>query len=115
MITTRGRLLRGLQVNFVDGEIRMSWARVKLEPGEDIAVLVDRAYNVARLYAPLDECRTLAAQHNYELVAQHKQAETFVSYAERFLSKATDDAKGIYREPASELNLANFIASLIRG
>jgi hypothetical protein len=83
MITTRGRLLRDIQVKFVDGEIRISW--VRLEPGEDIAVLVDRAHNVVRLYAPLDECRTLAARHNYELVVPHKPEETFVAYVERFL------------------------------
>ncbi len=84
MITTRGRLLRGFQVNFVDGEIRISW--VKLEPGEDIALLVDRAHNVVRLYAPLDECRTLAAQHNYELAVPQEPRERFVTYFKRFLA-----------------------------
>ncbi len=111
MITTRARLLRGFQVNFVDGEIRISW--VKLEPGEDIALLVDRAYNAVRLYAPLDECRTLAAQHNYELIVPQKQAGNFVSYEERFLPNAADGSNGTYREPAPELNFPNFIASLV--
>ncbi len=111
MITTRGRLLRGFQVNFVDGEIRISW--VKLEPGEDIALLVDRERNSVRLYAPLDDCRTLAARHNYELIVPQKQEGNFVSHEERFLPNAADGAKEEYREPPREPNFAKLIASLL--
>jgi hypothetical protein len=85
MITTKGRLLQDFIVSYVDGEIRVSW--VRLEEGEDVAVLIDRLNNKARLYVPLDEAQPLAARHQYELIIpQRVERETFVAHIERFLS-----------------------------
>jgi hypothetical protein len=85
MITTKGRLLQDFCVSFRDGGIRVSWAR--LEEGEDVAVLIDRLNNKARLYVPLDEAQLLAARHQYELmIPQMIERETFVTHIERFLS-----------------------------
>jgi hypothetical protein len=83
MVTTRGRLLRGFTVAFRDGEIHIAWVRLK--PGEQVAVLLDRAHGQARVYAPLDICKELALQHGYELVVRRKQGETLVEHLERFL------------------------------
>src|SRR5262245_24734073 len=66
MITTKGRLLHDFSLGFADGEIRISC--VTLGADEQIAILIDRLNNKARLYASLDECRRLASQHQYELV-----------------------------------------------
>jgi hypothetical protein len=85
MITTKGRLLQDFCVSFRDGEIHVSWAR--LEEGEDVAVLIDRLNNKARLYVPLDEAQLLASRHQYELIIpQIAGPEPFVTHIERFLS-----------------------------
>jgi hypothetical protein len=83
MITTRGRLLRGFTVAFRDGELHVAW--VRLEPGEEIAILLDRQIDQARLYAPLEECQELALRHGYELTMPRKQGESFVEHIENFL------------------------------
>jgi len=83
MIKTKGRLLEGFLVVFVQGEIRLSW--VTLREGEQIAILIDRLNNKARLYSPLDECQRLASQHQYELVDSQAKDETFVRRIERVL------------------------------
>jgi len=75
MITTKGRLLDDFQLAFADGEIQIS--SVTLGTDEQIAVLIDWLNNKARLYAPLDECRRLASQHQYELVWPQEQSEAF--------------------------------------
>jgi hypothetical protein len=85
MITTKSRLIQDFCVSFRDGEIRVSWAR--LEEGEDVAVLIDRLNNKARLYVPLDEAQSLAARHQYELmIPDGAERETFVAHIERLLS-----------------------------
>ncbi len=82
MITTKGRLLQDFLVSFRDGELYISW--VRLEQGEDIAILIDRLNNQARLYAPLGDCRVLASRHQYELVfPSPKEEETFFTPIER--------------------------------
>jgi hypothetical protein len=75
MITTKGRLLDDFSLGFADGEIRISC--ITLGPDEQVAVLIDRLNNKARLYASLDECRRLASQHQYELVWPQEQNEAF--------------------------------------
>jgi hypothetical protein len=85
MITTKGRLLQDFCLSFRDGEIRVSWAR--LEDGEDVAVVIDRLNNKARLYVPLDEAQLLASRHQYELIIpQMAGRETFATHIERFFS-----------------------------
>src|SRR5262249_7818567 len=75
MITTKGRLLDNFRLTFADGEIWISC--VTLEAGEQMAVLIDRLNNKARLYAPVDECRRLASRHQYELVDPVRHGEAF--------------------------------------
>jgi hypothetical protein len=85
MITTKGRLLQDFCLSFREGEIRVSWAR--LEEGEDVAVLIDRLNNKARLYVPLDAAQLLASRHQYELILPHMaERETLVAHIERLLS-----------------------------
>ena len=84
-ITTRGRLLEDICVTYVDQEIKIIGLR-PLEGGEEIAILIDRINNKARLYAPLDECQRVAALHCYELVLPPSEKETFAHYISRFLS-----------------------------
>jgi hypothetical protein len=83
LITTHGRWLRNVEAEFRRGEFKVSW--VRLDPGEDIAVLIDRLENLAYLNKPLEECQILAAQHDYELVMPRKQGESFVEHIEKFL------------------------------
>jgi hypothetical protein len=83
LITSRGRLLRGIQVRYEAGELRVSWAR--MAEGEEVAVLLDRAHSQARVYAPLDVCKELALQHGYELVLPRREGESLVEHIERFL------------------------------
>jgi hypothetical protein len=84
VITTEGRLLTDVSVTFVHGELRVSW--VRLGPGEDAAILIDRLRNVAYLSRGFQECQILAQQHQYELVFPKHDDETFLSNIERFLS-----------------------------
>jgi hypothetical protein len=95
MITTKGRLLTDFLVSFRDGELHVSW--VKLEEGEDIAILLDRLHNQARLYAPLGDCRQLAALHQYELVFPPEESETFVSRVERLLQRIHPTNEKLHR------------------
>jgi hypothetical protein len=83
MITTTGRLLTNFEVSFGGSELHISW--VKLEDGEDIAILLDSCHNNARIYPPFDECERLAALHQYELFVRRNPEETFVSHIERLL------------------------------
>jgi hypothetical protein len=83
IITDRGRWLRGVQVRFEGGVLHVAW--VRLEPGERIAILLDRQTDQVRLYAPLDECQELALRHGYELVMPRKERESFVEHIEKFL------------------------------
>ncbi len=86
MITTKGRLLQDFLVSFRDGELYVSW--VRLEEGEDIAILIDRLHNQARLYAPLGDCRVLASRHQYELVfPPPKEEETFFARIDGLLQR----------------------------
>jgi len=74
MITTKGRLLDGFLLTFAEGEIQVSC--VMLAEDERIAILIDGLNNNARLYAPLDLCRILASQHQYELVWPRERGES---------------------------------------
>ena len=84
IITTKGRLLRGIQVRPEAGGLRVSW--VEMAQGEELAILVDRARSQVRLYAPFDICKDLAAQHGYELVEPPKERESLLEHIERFLA-----------------------------
>ena len=84
MITTQGRLLQGVCVDFTKGELRI--VGLTLEEGEEIAVLIDHLCNQARLYAPLKDCQRLAALHYYELVGPRRPQETLTDHIQRFLS-----------------------------
>lgn len=84
MITTKGRLLQGICVNFAKGELRVTGLR--LDDGEGIAILIDHLKNQARLYAPFEECQRYAAKYYYELYIPRREDETFSSYVQRFLS-----------------------------
>ena len=72
-------------MTYVDHEIKIIGPRL-LEGGEEIAILIDRMNNKARLYAPFDECQRVAALHRYELVLPRSEEETFAHYIRRFLS-----------------------------
>jgi len=81
LITTRGRWLRNVEAEFRCGEFRISW--VSLDPGEDVAILIDRAQNLAYLNRPLDECQILAAQHQYVLALP--ESKGLIARVKRFL------------------------------
>ncbi len=82
LITTHGRWLRNVHVSFAHGEFKVFW--IRLDPGEEAAVLIDRLENLAYISKPFKECQLLAAQHGYELVQQRKP-ESFVERIEKFL------------------------------
>lgn len=84
LITTRGRWFRNVHVSIVRGEFTVSC--VRLDPGEDTAILIDRLENLAYLTKPFGKCQILAAQHGYELVMPRQDGETLVEQIERFLS-----------------------------
>lgn len=88
MITTKGRLLQDFIVSFSEGEIRICWAR--FEEGEQLAILIDRMHNNARIYVPFDEAQSLASRHQYELfipqIISPIEGEPFISRIERFIS-----------------------------
>jgi len=65
MITTKGRLLTDVQLEYTEEEIRIFECR--FQEGEELAILIDTFYNRARLYAPFDACQALASHHQYEL------------------------------------------------
>ena len=83
IITTKGRLLRGIQVRFEADELRVSW--VRMAEGEECAILIDRAHSQVRLYAPFEDCKVLAAQHGYDLVVPRKEGESLLEHIDRFL------------------------------
>jgi hypothetical protein len=85
VITTRGRLLQDVCLTYTKDEIRIIGLRL-FEGDEGIAILIDNSRNNARLYAPFEECKRLAALHQYELVLRRRDGETFTSYVRRFLS-----------------------------
>jgi hypothetical protein len=84
VITTNGRLLTDVQATFERGEFRVSWPR--LEPTEDIAILIDRSRNLAYLNRPFDVCQLLAFLHQYELYVGSASDETFLRHIERLLA-----------------------------
>ena len=87
IITTQGRLLQDVHVEVSQGKDELRVVGVTFDEGENIAILIDRARNQARLYASLRECRTLAALHYYELFIRSRKAEeTLTDHVERFLS-----------------------------
>ncbi len=84
MITTKGRLLTNICLAYTQEEIRIYGLR--LEEGEEPAILIDTYHNRARIYAPFDECQMLASLHQYELFIRRQPEETFTSHVERLLS-----------------------------
>jgi hypothetical protein len=79
-------------VEFTKGKDELKVTGLTLEDGESIAVLIDRSKNQARLYAPLRECRILAALHYYELfIRGRKPQETITDHVQRFLSITLPD------------------------
>lgn len=86
LITSRGRIFRGIGVRYEAGEIRVSW--VRMAEGETIAILIDRAHSQVRLYAPFEECKALAARHGYELAEPPNGPESLLEHIERFLAEA---------------------------
>jgi len=92
MITTNGRLLQDVCVDFTKGKDELRIIGLTLEDGDDIAILIDHSRNQARLYAPFGDCTRLAAQHYYELfIRSRKPQETFTDHVERFLSITLPD------------------------
>ena len=85
LITTKGRIFRGVQVRYWAGELRVSW--IRMAKGEEAAILVDREHSQVRLYAPFDVCRELAAKHGYEIVVPRRDGESLVEHIQRFLSE----------------------------
>jgi hypothetical protein len=84
MITTAGKLLTNVHLEFVRDEIRLyEW---RLQEGEQLAILLDTYHNVARIYAPFDECQRLASLHQYELYIKRQPEETFISHIEKLLT-----------------------------
>jgi hypothetical protein len=78
-------------VDFINRE-ELRITGLTLEDNENIAVLIDRSKNQARLYAPLRECRRLAALHYYELfIRSRKPQETLTDHVQRFLSITLPD------------------------
>jgi hypothetical protein len=86
IITTKGRLLQDVCVSYVDDEVLITG--LVLDDDEEMAVLIDRLNNQARLYAPMSICQRLAAQHYYELLIRHRPEETLTERIKRFLSLA---------------------------
>jgi hypothetical protein len=83
MITTWGRLLERVHVEIWPDQIVVKF--VRLNPDEDIAVLIDTTHNQGHLGVRLDMAQQLALQHQYELVLPAKPDETFVGRIERLL------------------------------
>ena len=86
IITTKGRLLQDVCVSYVDDEVLITG--LVLDDDEEMAVLIDRLNNQARLYAPMSICQRLAAQHYYELLIRRRLEETLTERIKRFLSLA---------------------------
>jgi hypothetical protein len=84
IITTKGRLLTGVQVRFENGDLHISW--VKMAKGEAVAILLDRARNQVRLFAPFEDCKALAAKHGYELAVPRQPEESLLEHVQRFLA-----------------------------
>jgi hypothetical protein len=83
MFTTEGRLLTNVQVTFANNELHVPF--IRLQEGEDVAILLDTYHSKARIYRPFDECQRLASHHQYELFIKRQPEETFVSHIERLL------------------------------
>jgi hypothetical protein len=60
---------------------------------EQMAVLIDRLNNQARVYAPMSVCQRLAAKHYYELFIRRRPEETLTEHIQRFLSMTEPDAQ----------------------
>src|SRR5262249_16327302 len=88
MITTKGRLLPNVGLSFIQDEIRIFCPG--LEEDEKLAILIDQFRNKARIYAPFEECRRLAALHRYELSIPRHEEETLASDVERVLAVIHD-------------------------
>jgi len=86
MITTNGRLLQNLLVDFYQDEMRVTGAR--FEEGEGPAILMDQFHKKARIYVPLEECQRLAALHQYELFYRQGEddREELVAHIHRVLA-----------------------------
>lgn len=87
IITTKGKLLQEICVDFTKGSLRVVGAI--LEDGEQVAILIDHLHNQARLYVSTEDCLKLAALHYYELFIQPEQ-ESFINRIERLLSTAEE-------------------------
>jgi hypothetical protein len=81
IITTKGRLLQDVCVEYAKDELRI--ISPALEEGEEPAVLIDHLQNKARLSAPFEECQRLAVLHQYELCYPRNRGPSFI---ERILS-----------------------------
>src|SRR5262245_44413857 len=90
MITTQGRLLENLLVDFFHDEILITGAR--FQEGEGPAILIDQFHKKARIYLPLEECQRLAALHQYELLyreafyLKREDREELVNHVDRVLA-----------------------------
>ena len=86
IITTQGRLLQDICVDFTEDHFRV--VGTTLEDGEDVAILIDHLHNQARLYVSDEESRKLAQLHYYELFIRPEE-ESFITQIERFLSNTS--------------------------